>query len=261
MQDDVSHLASDVVNELYHDFRQLPESAVQHAIADALKAAARVEGTPTSVLLCQRDYSVCPEGWADLGDGNSCVAPKRYAGSTVFFLIALISAPVLGPCSTVVTFGGNQTFKEKLDVAARCQFDFPCVDRFPADYTQPCPVNWTLVFGDCVAPTTYLGPCVGRKRFADFSAAEKASWGASCRVSWPMQRRFTLPVRDGSESCIPDYSFTCPLSWVQHEKECRAPLVYQGPCSLSLHGETFSPTEKQAWASVCGVKWPCMMQA
>merc|ERR1711920_1061138 len=96
-----------------------------------------------------RDYSACPAGWADLGDGANCMAPLGFEG----------------PCDSIVPFGGLAP-KEKSALASRCGATFPCTGARPADYSVPCPAKWSLGSdGDCFAPAEYTGPCVTRKRF------------------------------------------------------------------------------------------------
>ena len=59
----------------------------------ALEAVAAAEGVPLGDLLCVKDFSGCPAGWADF-DG-SCSAPPSYEG----------------PCPREVVFAGSP--KEK----------------------------------------------------------------------------------------------------------------------------------------------------
>lgn len=81
---------------------------IKSTISDALVAASASEGVPVDAVLCSRNYSVCPSGWASLGD--LCLAPINYAGS----------------CGQTLSFGG-MTPTEMAGQAGACDASFPCM--------------------------------------------------------------------------------------------------------------------------------------
>ena len=121
----------------------------------ALEAIAASEGVPVGDLLCVKDFSGCPTGWADF-DG-SCSAPPSYEG----------------PCPREVVFAGSP--KEKGSLAAKCGASYPCVGACAEDFSAEF---------DFAA---YAGPCV-ETDLSVFSAAEKAAWGKICSATWPCKK-------------------------------------------------------------------------
>jgi CPW-WPC domain-containing protein len=151
-----------------------PMSAVQFSLTESLQTAAAAEGLPAHDLLCVRDYSACcPEGWIEEGDGKSCLAPIEYRGN----------------CATKMEYSG-MTPLEKSVQALACGTVFPCLESCTKDYEELCPDGWTEEAGGfCTAPESYAGRCVRRQAFFSFNELQKASWAASCGVSWPCRTK------------------------------------------------------------------------
>ena len=83
--------------------------AMIHAtLSDAVVAAAIAESVPVDDVLCAKNFSGCPSGWASMG--SDCLAPVNYSGS----------------CGRSVSFAGLAPF-EKAALAAKCDASFPCV--------------------------------------------------------------------------------------------------------------------------------------
>merc|ERR1712039_382446 len=194
--------------------------------------------------VCLRDYSKsCPEGWADAGDGATCLAPDGYVGG----------------CSAVVNYA-NLTPEEKAAQARECGTIFPCIGGCFRDFAAPCPEGWGVDAGfECTAPASYTGLCVRRMRFDDMSHGEKASWGNACAVTWPC--RETLGVRpDFNRDCAQDFSAACPHRWSHDGHYCRAPSNYGGECGFFIEASHFSNDQKQALAEACNAPWPCTVR-
>ena len=77
-------------------------------LSDAVVTAAIAEGVPVDDVLCAKNFSGCPSGWASMG--SDCLAPVNYSGS----------------CGRSVSFAGFAPF-EKAALAAKCDASFPCV--------------------------------------------------------------------------------------------------------------------------------------
>ena len=141
-----------------------------------------------------------------------------------------------------------------------------CADASGAyieDYDSVCPDSWAEDEDHfCVSPDTYVGPCVGRKRFGLTLAAEllilfgalqffavqccrKSSMGrcitgcvandhsflregATCGVSWPQR---APPPRAGlvqvKRACVANMTTACPEQWAAVGTQCHAPTNYK----------------------------------
>lgn len=242
--DAASPILGGIVGELSDAYPEEPRIAVEQAVASAMELAADTEKLPLDDQTCVRDYSkACPVGWADLGDATTCLAPFNYRGA----------------CPAKVTFGGLSS-ADKSATAARCNSVFPCVGAYISNYEAACPDGWTVDGGDCVAPATYSGPCVGRKSFTGFNFLEKASWGAACGIAWP--RRSAGATRNegfAKKSCAADHNSPCPSGWSLDGDSgtCRASTDYHGSCSYYQQFQHFSVQQKDEFAARCNVQWPC----
>ena len=147
-----------------------PMSAVEYDLMDALQSSAKNEGLPMHDLVCTRDYSACcPEGWVEVGNGGSCLAPIEYTGN----------------CPAKMSYAGLTPLEKSLQ-ALGCNAFFSCLGSCTKDYEQLCPDGWTAEAGGaCTAPESYAGRCVRRQVFGAFNELQKASWASSCGVSWP----------------------------------------------------------------------------
>ena len=81
---------------------------IHQTLSDAVQAAALAEGIPVDDVLCSKNYSGCPSGWASMG--SDCLAPVNYSGS----------------CGKSVSFSGLAPF-EKAGLAQKCDASFPCM--------------------------------------------------------------------------------------------------------------------------------------
>uniref|UniRef100_A0A7R9ZZK0 CPW-WPC domain-containing protein n=1 Tax=Pyrodinium bahamense TaxID=73915 RepID=A0A7R9ZZK0_9DINO len=243
-----------LLGALAKDYGDEPVAAVERALEGALRLAAEKENVALSDVVCERDYSqACPQGWADLGDGATCMAPTEYEG----------------PCPQRTSFGGL-TPAAKSATAVRCSAEFPCVDDYPQDFGQLCPVGWALDYRhDCLAPDNYTGPCEGRKKFGTLTELEKRHWGVACGVAWPpreaakgarLARTRGLGTVYGV-GCLVDYSGHCPRHWAWDGGLCRAPPAYAGVCAYVVDAAKFTPRQKHAFAEHCSAPWPCSREA
>lgn len=245
-----SPISTGLLPSLKKIYLEQPDARIEQAIADGLFRAAVDENIDAEEIVCLRDYSIlCPEGWADEGDGNNCAAPFGYTGS----------------CGSSVGFGGLDP-KGKRNLATKCATSYPCAGSCARDYSGPCPSEWSMdVNHDCLAPDGYLGPCVGRKSFANLNSLEKELWAKVCDVSWPCrqnQERFValrkLSVKGiFNADCIPDYSAKCPDRWLKSGKLCQAPSDYVGICAFFLDTSEYTQEAKDSFAKACMAPWPC----
>ena len=94
-------VVSGLAQQLQGIFPEEPALVVQTAVADGLLRAIGDESVDLDEVTCNRDYSgLCPEGglfscstteldifsicvagWAEAGDGSSCMAPQNYQGA------------------------------------------------------------------------------------------------------------------------------------------------------------------------------------
>lgn len=146
---------------------RVPSSKIRGYLVTSLLGIAREEFDLKRVdLTCVRDYSGCPENWADLG-GGSCGVPLAYDGS----------------CS-VVSFK-DKTPLEKSEVASECAARFPCMGRI-TEYHHLCPEGWIENDGgQCSAPRIYSGPCVRHYDFGELDEPAKRKFEEICEVFWP----------------------------------------------------------------------------
>ena len=126
-------MVSGLVSQLQGVFPQEPELAVQKAVADGLVRALGDEEADLNDVTCNHDYSIlCPEGkllltwlgwagwgwldchcgagWADAGDGNTCLASQDYQGvrnSCANFDGDLLELLFQGPCASKLELGGS----------------------------------------------------------------------------------------------------------------------------------------------------------
>jgi len=104
-------VVNSLAEQLQNVFPDSPKLAIDKAVASGLVRALGDEGLDLQDVTCNRDFSrLCPEGWADAGDGNSCLAPHDYQG----------------PCAPKLEMGGL-TGQQKRQQAARCGAIYSCV--------------------------------------------------------------------------------------------------------------------------------------
>lgn len=232
-----------IAEDLASQFHDVPTSIVAGAIAQGLGKALDFQGVPASDVDCVRDYSaLCPEGWADQGDGETCAAPMYYQGQ----------------CARREDFS-SLTPTEKRAKASRCGSQFACVDACPMDFASPCPDDWDIDRSNhCIAPPQYAGPCIGRKDFRGISSSEKSQWSSLCSARWPCRRQLGDAIESEHErGCPADFSKTCPSDWVTVGFRCVAPVGYGGPCAAMVDLRSLTVSQKDAYATTCSTPWPC----
>lgn len=242
-------LVSSLGAQLHSVFPDQPQLAIDKAIASGLIQVLGEEGLDVEDVICVRDYSrLCPEGWADAGDGNACFAPLDYRG----------------PCTPRLEAGGL-TAQQKRQQAARCGASYGCLGACVQDASQTCPSGWHEdVNHDCLAPVGYSGRCVGRKSFHGMMKTEKQLWAKRCDVTWPC-RKSSSPAASiagpgtFNSDCAPNYSGACPHSFSEEDGRCFAPASFSGKCGFSLSSK-YSAEEKAAYAKACSTPWPCAHQ-
>lgn len=242
-------IVSGLAQQLQGIFPEEPTLAVQTAVADGLLRAIGDEGIDLQEVSCNRDYShLCPQGWADAGDGSSCMAPANYQGE----------------CGRKLEMGGL-TPLQKRGQAARCGALYSCLGACTSDLSKPCPLGWRSdVNHDCLAPVGYSGPCVGRKNFHGMKHSERELWARTCDVKWPCREAFgeasaiekTKLQGASAADCASDYSQACPNQFVLKGSRCEAPVGFSGRCGFSLSSE-YGTTEKASYAEACLTPWPC----
>lgn len=241
-------LVNGLVERLSVAFPGEATSAIEEAIANGLERALGDELVDVHEVSCVRDYSgLCPDGWSDIGDGQTCSAPVTYQGK----------------CSSKQEFGG-MTSQQKRQQAARCGVLFPCVGACSADFSASCPFGWSLDSnGDCLAPSAYTGACVGRKNFKSMKQSEKQRWAQACDVSWPCRGNSagaaaadTIAAGNVDADCIQDFAEACPAGFSVEGDTCKAPASFAGACGSRLPS-TYTAEEKSAYADACKTSWPC----
>jgi len=242
-------VVSGLGSQLRSIFPEHPQLAIDKAIASGLIRALGDEGLDLEEVACKRDYSrLCPEGWSDAGDGNTCLAPIDFQG----------------PCAPQLEMGGL-TAQQKRQQAARCGASYGCLGACAQDASQPCPLGWHEdVNHDCLAPVGYSGRCVGRKNFRGMKNTEKQIWANKCDVTWPCRKTLesgSSAAASGifSNDCAPNYSGACPQRFSQEDRRCVAPAGFSGKCGFSLSSQ-YTTEEKAGYAKACLTPWPCANQ-
>jgi len=240
-------LMEGLAQELVQDFPGESAEVVDRLLTQALEVAAAREEL-TQDWACLRDYSkLCPQGWSEMQDGHTCLAPAGYQGV----------------CAKMTTFS-NLDPTGKSGRASECGTVYPCIGRAPENFSMPCPVDWEVdVDAKCIAPGSYAGPCIGRKSFVGLTPEEKASWGRKCGVAWPARK----PLKDlqglekvgvhSSGPCLKDYTNQCPVGWLAKGYSCLAPSQYTGLCGPRAHA-SLTQHQKKVVEVACAVEWPCL---
>merc|ERR1712178_188698 len=172
----------------------------------------------------------CPSLWREIAPGV-CQAPVEYVGS----------------CSARVTTA-TMTAAEKYTWSVRCAARWPCAAPSRHNYLDVCPKGWSLSAGHvCTAPESYKGPCEHKAYMSSASNADKKAFEANCQVEWaPM-----------AGSCVQNLASACPFGWHTEESGgCVAPATYDS-CSPQKKFAQMTPAQKEDWAKMCKVVWPC----
>eukprot|EP00927_Polykrikos_kofoidii_P028727 TRINITY_DN24_c0_g1_i2.p1 TRINITY_DN24_c0_g1~~TRINITY_DN24_c0_g1_i2.p1 ORF type:complete len:264 (-),score=16.31 TRINITY_DN24_c0_g1_i2:73-864(-) len=223
---------------------ELPESAIQRAVLDALDTAVKEADVDIGFVSCDRDFSACPSSWVDLGDGL-CGSPNGY----------------LGNCPGVLDYRGMGP-REKHLVCEDALF--PCRGACTQDYRHACPQGWSWKRGKCFSPEGYKGPCVGAKSFDNIGITDRRAWGKACGVEWPCRGSLhelastnAHPAWSSSE-CVMTFEEECPAQWTKNKTFCEAPADANPlRCGYFFNATGFTTHQKRAWAVACNVPWPC----
>jgi len=178
---------------------------------------------------CERDLSAaCPDGW-EASEGG-CSAPASYAGG----------------CAAFQAFGAATTQQAKLEFAATCGAPWPCAGGCAngADY-EACPLGWQAMGGGYCSSQAST-KCGSLFNFAAMGVAQKQELAKDCGLKWACK-----------ESCAQDFGARCPAGWSSVDDLCVAPASYAGECDYSVDTTDMTASEKQTFASHCGVKFPC----
>lgn len=186
--------------------------------------------TPCEAITCAHRsfHEFCPEGWVELAETQECMAPISYTG----------------PCDTVVNLKDFDEGKKR-EFAAKCKVNWACADTCARDY-EVCPVGWVdMGKGVCDAPLMYSGSCLKHVRMTD--DAYKRDFAIRCGISFPCK-----------PSCLQqDFRQPCPKDWNLMNGICEAASPYSGPCVPFANLTDFTVQEKQIYASLCRVDFPC----
>jgi len=242
-------LLDGLAEELLQEFPGESAEMVEHVLAQALEAASKREQLADESS-CLRDYSkLCPQGWIEMEDGQTCSAPPSYQGA----------------CSEKKAFG-NLDPAGKRGHAYECGAEYACIGKTPEDFYMPCPVGWSVDLDKhCIAPGSYMGPCVGRQSFAGLTVEDKISWGRICGVEWPTRsswkdRQASEGIaNDSSTQCRKDYTRPCPIGWVLNGNHCLSPSGYEDLCGPSWRA-SLTRQQKKAIEKACAVAWPCLFR-
>jgi len=182
---------------------------------------------------CDRDWSRrCPDGWDEVGSAF-CIAPLSYKGG----------------CRRIQKFEGTGE-RDKFAFSAACSSPWPCIgnDECPhgRDYEQ-CPVGWSLEGdGFCRAPSDAPMCASSVFRIGAIGIGEKQELSLECGLRWACR-----------SSCDHrDYNASCPEGWTMESSLCLAPPMYAGECG-STDTTQMTERQKERFASLCGVNWPC----
>merc|ERR1712224_764874 len=160
-------------------------SKLNRFLSNSLIAAAKNEGIPLHDLNCIRDFSGCPEGWVDTGNGSHCDVPLGYTGS----------------CGAL-SFEGK-TAVQKSRNADRCEARFPCLNASNVNWSEACPEGWRSEGKRCVASNTYQGPCIRQYEIGN-DRVQKKKFARECAVNWPSSNKGQSFLERGFGSRLKD---------------------------------------------------------
>ncbi|SCP03629.1 CPW-WPC family protein, putative [Plasmodium malariae] len=230
--DDISSFSEELINAFSLRLKRVPELVLREKVAVQLAKAADNLNLPNpNEEVCEINYAeLCPEGWSNFGDGESCLSPINYTGG----------------CDKKVSFK-NYTAINKYVFSIKCSISWPCINKCTQNYSEECPENWILINKNiCKAPKNYKGKCIKEKMFSKFSESEKKIWAEKCDVNWPCyEKTYNLKV-------------VCPIDWKIHpnNKSCIAPTSYIGPCKSIMYLHNLKDNEKLSLIKKCNIEWP-----
>ncbi|KAF8819387.1 cpw-wpc domain-containing protein [Cardiosporidium cionae] len=167
-------------------------------------------GACSAVVLMLHRRSNCPENWELLSNGV-CAADNKYSG----------------PCVRKKSFLNFESY-EKKKWGEICNVRWPCLERDIEFHLQLCPLGWTETeTSDCIAPSTYLGPCATVQPVGKMTEKEKKKLEQLCKLTWPTEEMQLL-----------DFNRPCPLGWkesVKHHALNACALIVSWTIALPLH--------------------------
>ncbi|KJP88719.1 hypothetical protein AK88_01600 [Plasmodium fragile] len=231
--DDLSRFSRELLEPLSRFLKSVPAAALREKVkTQVTKAAESLDLPNPDEEACEINYAeLCPAGWGDWGNGDNCISPVTYHG----------------PCKNKMVSFVNSTPTEKYKFCIKCDVSWPCLHRCgEEDLLEECPEGWTLEGKICHAPKSYIGKCVRKKIFTNFSREEKKAWADACDIRWPCKKK--------------NYNFDelCPHNWMPtpDNKHCSANSSYVGPCGSILYLYNLKEEEKRFLMNKCNVEWP-----
>jgi len=181
--------------------------------------------------VCARDWAQpCPDGWTHM---DACLAPDSYQGG----------------CKWSQDFS-SAGIAEKASFGVRCKAPWPCSNaQCPegVDY-ESCPAGWDDIGnGLCQHSSPEESKCGSLVNIKNMDVAQKQEVTRECQLRWKCK-----------ESCDRDFSASCPEAWDFVDDLCVAPATYAGSCEYIVNTNELSQSEKQTFASRCGVSFPCV---
>ena len=135
------------------------------------------------------------------------------------------------------------------------------------DYSVQCPEGFIEEGSNCIATTSYKGPCAQQQpELHILSAAAKAVWGFACKAAFPcMQEHCPNGV---------DYTQPCPIGFVlEADKTCSAAAPASANSTTAAAAAAAAAREcagplaaavaagdsiaKARLEGMCGLRWPC----
>ncbi|CRH02774.1 CPW-WPC family protein, putative [Plasmodium relictum] len=228
---DLSSFSEELIKSFSFTLKNVPLVLLKEKVKNqVIKASNNLNLPNPDEELCEINYSeLCPENWINFGDGMNCLSPINYKG----------------PCEKKVSFK-NATAISKYKFSIECHVSWPCTGTCIEDFSKECPYEWILNKDICEAPKSYKGKCVKKKKFSNFSEAEKKIWSDECNINWPCYDKNY------------DFNILCPINWKMNpdHKSCLAPVSYIGPCVNILYLFDLNEKEKLSLGRKCNIEWP-----
>mmetsp|Transcript_105014 Transcript_105014/g.313734 ORF Transcript_105014/g.313734 Transcript_105014/m.313734 type:complete len:188 (+) Transcript_105014:552-1115(+) len=151
---------------------------------------------------------------------------------------------------------------DKREFEAQCGMQWPCADACNQNFSMICPSGWALIGGVCeavVGDSEYTGPCLPFANLINLSKVEKAVFAGACGVQFCNDDDQPVTAKTCGEE---DADRECPEGWRRVGSlagYCYGD-AYEGPCRPVVPIADVRAVGRNAFASMCGVKWPCRSQ-
>jgi CPW-WPC domain-containing protein len=170
--------------EILSKFAFLNEFAVISMINEAVFNFKNANSIDESAFTCMRDYSGCPPGWPDLGNGEDCLPSDGY------------------PQRDDENCSGKgilkYTVRQKLDFESTCDVKFPCYDSCVPDYRIDCPLGYFFdsLNGLCIdqRPLSILKICLSPIDLRWYDTYMRKQFEKMCDVKWPCRSTGKIAV-------------------------------------------------------------------